>query len=152
VLSGLFAERFGLGNVILGASWVYGLGLLTAGFAQSWHWWYYGLIAPVAVAGGTVMTLSWGLLFKLMPDGDRGTVTGLATTTKGLGLVIGRSPPAPRSTSSARSSRRRTATPRSGPPWRYRCWRSSRSSRSSPTRSASGMGRGRYRQGERPGS
>ena len=30
-LSGLFADRFGLGNVILGASWVYGLGLLTAG-------------------------------------------------------------------------------------------------------------------------
>ena len=88
-LSGLFADRFGLGNVILGASWVYGLGLLTAGFAQSWHWWYYGLIAPVAVAGGVVMTLSWGLLFKLMPDGDRGTVTGLATTTKGIGLVLG---------------------------------------------------------------
>jgi MFS family permease len=88
-LSGLFADRFGLGNVILGASWVYGLGLLTAGFAQTWHWWYYGLIAPVAVAGGVVMTLSWGLLFKLMPDGDRGTVTGLATTTKGIGLVLG---------------------------------------------------------------
>jgi MFS family permease len=89
VLSGLFADRFGLGKVILGASWVYGLGLLTAGFAQSWHWWYYGLIAPVAMAGGTVMTLAWALLFKLMPDGDRGTVTGLATMTKGIGLVAG---------------------------------------------------------------
>jgi MFS family permease len=88
-LSGLFADRFGLGNVILGASWVYGLGLLTAGFAQTWHWWYYALIAPVAVAGGTVMTLAWGLLFKLMPHGDTGTVTGLATTTKGVGLVVG---------------------------------------------------------------
>ncbi len=88
-LSGLFADRFGLGNVILGASWVYGLGLLTAGFAQSWHSWYYPLIAPVAVAGGVVMTLSWGLLFKLMPEHDRGAVTGLATTTKGIGLVAG---------------------------------------------------------------
>lgn len=88
-LSGLFADRFGLGNVILGASWVYGLGLLTAGFAQTWHSWYYVLIAPVAVAGGVVMTLSWGLLFKLMPEHDRGAVTGLATTTKGIGLVIG---------------------------------------------------------------
>ena len=88
-LSGLFADRFRLGHVILGASWVYGLGLLSAGFAQEWHWWYYGWIAPVAVAGGTVMTLSWGLLFKIMPPGDRGTITGLATTTKGLGLVIG---------------------------------------------------------------
>lgn len=88
-LSGLFADRFGLGKVILGASWVYGLGLLTAVFAQQWHWWYYALILPVAMAGGTVMTLSWGLLFKIMPAGDRGTITGLATTTKGLGLVIG---------------------------------------------------------------
>jgi MFS family permease len=88
-LSGLFADRFRLGHVILGASWVYGLGLLSAGFAQEWHWWYYAWIAPVAMAGGTVMTLSWGLLFKIMPAGDRGTITGLATTTKGLGLVIG---------------------------------------------------------------
>ena len=46
VLSGLFADQFGLGNVILGASWVYGLGLLTAGFASSWHWWYCALDLP----------------------------------------------------------------------------------------------------------
>lgn len=88
-LSGLFADRFGLGNVILGASWVYGLGLLSAGFAQSWQWWFYAWIAPVAVAGGVVMTLAWGLLYKIMPAGDRGTITGLATTTKGIGLVVG---------------------------------------------------------------
>jgi MFS family permease len=88
-LSGLFADRFRLGHVILGASWVYGLGLLSAGFAQTWHWWFYAWIAPVAVAGGTVMTLAWGLLFKIMPPSDRGTVTGLATTTKGIGLLVG---------------------------------------------------------------
>ena len=35
------------------------------------------------------MTLAWGLLFKLMPADDRGAVTGLATTTKGIGLLIG---------------------------------------------------------------
>ncbi len=51
--SGRFGDEFGLGNVILGASVVYGLGLLVGGFAQTWHWWYYGLIAPVAVAGGS---------------------------------------------------------------------------------------------------
>jgi MFS family permease len=43
----------------------------------------------VAMAGGVVMTLAWALLFKVMPATDRGTITGLATTTKGLGLVIG---------------------------------------------------------------
>jgi MFS family permease len=84
-----FGDHWGLGNVILGASVVYGLGLLGAGFATTWHWWYYGLIFPVAMAGGTVMTLAWGLLFKLIPAGDRGTISGLAVTTRGLGLVIG---------------------------------------------------------------
>ena len=35
------------------------------------------------------MTLAWGLLFKLMPRQHRGTISGLATTTKGIGLLIG---------------------------------------------------------------
>ena len=35
------------------------------------------------------MTLAWGLLFKLMPPADRGAISGLATTTKGIGLLIG---------------------------------------------------------------
>ena len=88
-LASRFGDHWGLGNVILGASLVYGLGLLTGGFATTWHWWYYGLIFPVAMAGGTVMTLAWGLLFKVIPPTDRGTITGLATTTKGIGLIIG---------------------------------------------------------------
>jgi MFS family permease len=87
--SGPLGDRFGLARVIFGASFVYGAGLLVAGLAQEWHNWYYGLILPVAVAGGTVMTLSWALLFKLMPRQHRGAISGLATTTKGLGLVVG---------------------------------------------------------------
>jgi len=35
------------------------------------------------------MTLSWALLFKLMPAQHRGAISGLATTTKGLGLLFG---------------------------------------------------------------
>ena len=89
VLSGRLGDRFGLGRVILGASVVYGLGMLAAVFAQHWHWWYYLLVAPVAVGGGTVMTLAWGLLFKLMPSTDRGAIAGLAIMTKGIGLLGG---------------------------------------------------------------
>jgi MFS family permease len=89
LLAGWWGDEFGVGNVILGASVVYGLGLLVATFAREWHWWFYGLIAPVAMAGGTVMTLAWALLFKVMPRTDRGTITGLATTTKGIGLLVG---------------------------------------------------------------
>jgi MFS family permease len=87
--SGPLGDRFGLARVIFGASFVYGAGLLVAGLAQEWHNWYYGLILPVAAAGGTVMTLSWALLFRLMPPQHRGAIAGLATTTKGIGLLIG---------------------------------------------------------------
>jgi MFS family permease len=88
-VSGRLGDQFGIGRVILGASVVYGFGLLAAGFAQVWHTWFYALIFPVAVAGGTVMTLAWALLFKVMPSTDHGAVAGLATTTKGFGLIIG---------------------------------------------------------------
>jgi MFS family permease len=87
--SGWLGDQFGLGRVVTGASVVYGLGLLGAGLAQSWHSWYYAAIFPIAVAGGTVMTLAWGLLFKVMPQQDRGAITGLAITTKGIGLIVG---------------------------------------------------------------
>ncbi len=87
--SGYLGDRFGLARVIFAASFLYGAGLLAGGFAREWHRWYLPVIFAVAIAGGTVMTLSWGLLFKLMPTQDRGAISGLATTTKGIGLVIG---------------------------------------------------------------
>lgn len=87
--SGPVADRVGLSRVIFFASFVYGGGYVLAGLAQTWHNWYYGAIFPVAVAGGTVMTLAWGLLFKLMPPQHRGAISGIATTTKGIGLLFG---------------------------------------------------------------
>jgi MFS family permease len=35
------------------------------------------------------MTQAWALLFTLMPDRHRGAISGLATMTKGLGLLVG---------------------------------------------------------------
>jgi predicted MFS family arabinose efflux permease len=89
LIAGRLGDRFGIARVIFFASFIYGGGFLVAGLATTWHDWYFGLIVPVAVAGGTVMTLAWGLLFKLMPQEHRGAVSGLATTTKGLGLLLG---------------------------------------------------------------
>ena len=89
LLAGRIGDRVGLAPLITGASAVYGIGLLAGGLATTWHAWYLVLIFVVAIAGGTVMTLAWGLLFKLMPSGERGAISGLATTTKGIGLVIG---------------------------------------------------------------
>jgi MFS family permease len=89
LVAGPVGDRIGLARVITFASAVYGVGLLAGGLGREWHAWYLALIFVVAIAGGTVMTLAWGLLFKLMPAGERGAISGLATTTKGLGLVIG---------------------------------------------------------------
>jgi MFS family permease len=89
LIAGRLGDRFGIARVIFLASFVYGGGFLVAGLATTWHTGYFGLIVPVAVAGGTVMTLAWGLLFKLMPKHHRGAISGLATTTKGLGLLLG---------------------------------------------------------------
>jgi MFS family permease len=89
VFAGRIGDRIGLAPVITVASAVYGVGLLAGGLGTTWHAWYLVLIFLVAIAGGTVMTLAWGLLFKLMPPGERGAISGLATTTKGIGLVIG---------------------------------------------------------------
>jgi len=87
--AGRIGDRIGLARVITVASAVYGTGLIAGGLGSEWHAWYLALIFVVAIAGGTVMTLAWGLLFKLMPPGERGAISGLATTTKGIGLVIG---------------------------------------------------------------
>jgi MFS family permease len=87
--SGVLGDRFGLSRVIVAASAVYGLGLLLGGLGEEWQRWYLPLIFVVAIAGGTVMTLAWGLLFTLMPPADRGAISGLATTTKGFGLLLG---------------------------------------------------------------
>src|SRR5438105_5964208 len=89
IFAGRLGDRFGLARVIFFASFIYGGGYLVAGLAQQWHDWYFGLIVPVSVAGGTVMTLAWGLLYKIVPEEHRGAVSGLATTTKGIGILVG---------------------------------------------------------------
>jgi MFS family permease len=89
LLAGPLGDRYGIARVILAASVVYGGGLLGGGLATEWHAWYLPIVFCVSIAGGAVMTLAWGLLFKLMPVRDRGAVAGLATTTKGIGLLIG---------------------------------------------------------------
>ncbi len=89
VIAGALGRRLGIARVIVVASAVYGTGFLVAGLATEWNAWYLPFIFGVAIAGGLVMTLAWGLLYELMPEGHRGTAAGLATWTKGFGLIAG---------------------------------------------------------------
>ena len=72
IFAGRLGDRFGLARVIFFASFIYGGGFLAAGFAQEWHDWYFGFITAVSIAGGIVMTLAWGLLYKIVPVEHRG--------------------------------------------------------------------------------
>ena len=138
LVAGRIGDRVGLARVIIVASAVYGTGLVAGGLGREWHAWYLGLIFLVAIAGGTVMTLAWGLLFKLMPPDERGAISGLATTTKGVGLVIGPLVAGGVIDLSAPASRRPTATRRSG-----RCSECRSCSRSRSSRGSSGRSRRR---------
>ena len=89
IVAGRIGDRVGAARVVFWSSVVYATGLLVGGFAQSWHSWYYAIIFPVSVAGGMVMTLSWAILFRLMPPEQRGAISGIATTTKGWALIFG---------------------------------------------------------------
>lgn len=84
-----FADRLGIGRVILWAAVVYGTGLFCTVFATSWHSWYYLVVLVVGAAGGAVMTLAWGLLYRLMPAHDQGAISALAVMTRGVGLLLG---------------------------------------------------------------
>jgi MFS family permease len=89
LLAGPLSRRTSIARVILVASVLYGGGYLAGGLATQWHDWFLAPVFLVAIAGGLVMTLAWGLLFELMPEDARGAVSGLATTTKGVGLIVG---------------------------------------------------------------
>jgi MFS family permease len=89
VIAGTLGRRLGIARVIVAASAVYGSGFLVAGLATEWNAWYLPFIFGIAITGGLVMTLAWGLLYELMPQAHRGTAAGLATWTKGFGLIAG---------------------------------------------------------------
>src|SRR4249919_664844 len=89
IAAGRLGDRFGLARVSFFASFIYGGGYMVGGLASQWHDWFFALIIAVSIAGGTVMTLAWGLLYKIVPEEHRGAASGLATTTKGIGILIG---------------------------------------------------------------
>lgn len=85
---GRLADRVGLYRLLRIALWVYGVGLIVGAFPTSITPMLIGL--PIVALGGAVlMTLPYGLLMSMMPEGSEGAVSGLYGFSRGLGAILG---------------------------------------------------------------
>jgi MFS family permease len=87
-LSGKLGDRFGRLRVVTVALWVYGLGFVVPAATT-------GRVAigvasvPIALGGGTLMTLAYAVLMPLMPEGEHGALTGFYSLSRGVGITLG---------------------------------------------------------------
>jgi MFS family permease len=87
-VAGKLADRHGRERVLRLALWLWGLGmvvpiLLTTPVVLA-------AIAPlIAFGGGVTMALPYALLAPMMPQREHGTITGLYSVSRGVGIVLG---------------------------------------------------------------
>src|SRR5512133_310764 len=88
VVSGKIADRVGRARVMRASLVVYGLGLLVP-FVTTVPWVVALDVPLVAFGGGVTMSLPYALLMPMMPAGAHGSVTGLYSLSRGLGVALG---------------------------------------------------------------
>ncbi len=86
--SGKLADRYGRVRILRIALWVYGIGLIIPLLSATPL-----LIVPaiplIAFGGGVTMTLPYALLMPMMPPEQHGSVTGLYSVSRGVGIMLG---------------------------------------------------------------
>jgi MFS family permease len=88
VVAGRVADQVGLHRLLRGSLWVYGVGLL-AGAAMTSLGPMLLALPFVAIAGAVVMTLPYGLLVRMTPEGAEGAASGLFGFSRALGAALG---------------------------------------------------------------
>jgi MFS family permease len=87
-LAGRLGDRLGRLRVTRWALWVYGLGFLIPlliTFKPA-----VAIAVPgIALGGGTVMALAYAVLVPLMPEAERGALTGFYSLSRGIGITLG---------------------------------------------------------------
>lgn len=87
-VSGKLADRYGRLRIVRIAIWAYGVGLLVPLVTTTPL-----LIAPaiplIAFGGGVTMALPYALLMPMMPDEQHGSMTGLYSVSRGVGIMLG---------------------------------------------------------------
>ena len=88
VVAGRVADQVGFHRLLRGSLWVYGVGLL-AGAAMTSLGPMLLALPFVAIAGAVVMTLPYGLLVRMTPEGAEGAASGLFGFSRALGAALG---------------------------------------------------------------
>lgn len=86
--AGRLADAVGIYRLMRAAIWVYGLGLLAGALLGSLGSFLVGL-PFIALAGAVVMTLPYGILVGITPQGAEGALSGLFGFSRALGAVLG---------------------------------------------------------------
>ena len=87
-LSGKLGDRFGRLRVVTFALWIYGLGFILPA-ATTGRLAIAAASVPIALGGGTLMTLAYAVLMPLMPEDEHGALTGFYSLSRGVGITLG---------------------------------------------------------------
>lgn len=88
LISGSIADRYGRRRVVLWSLSAYGISLFVPLLTQD-AMYLLPALPFLAIGGAVVMTLPYALVMDVMPDTQRGTVAGLYSMSRGLGLCLG---------------------------------------------------------------
>ncbi|HMI72368.1 MAG TPA: MFS transporter [Solirubrobacteraceae bacterium] len=88
VVSGPLGDRYGRALVMRWSLALYGLGLLVP-FATTATAPLLVAVPLIAFGGGVTMSLPYALLIPMMPAGAHGSVTGLYSLSRGIGISLG---------------------------------------------------------------
>jgi MFS family permease len=86
--SGKLGDRFGRLRVVTIALWIYGAGFVIPAATTLRPIIGVGIV-PIAVGGGTLMTLAYAILMPLMPEHEHGALTGFYSLSRGVGITTG---------------------------------------------------------------
>jgi Na+/melibiose symporter-like transporter len=86
--SGLLLSVARAGPFVLAAAVLVGLGLLVPVFTTARPA-VNAATLPIALGGGTLMTLAYAILMPLMPEREHGGLTGFYSLSRGVGIITG---------------------------------------------------------------
>ncbi|HET7630169.1 MAG TPA: MFS transporter [Candidatus Saccharimonadales bacterium] len=87
-ISGILADHFGTVRVMTVAVMIFGVSLLLPAITDID--WLLAIALPIgSLSGAVVMTLPYALLIPMMPSRKHGRLTGLYSTFRGVGIMLG---------------------------------------------------------------